>query len=191
MLDLFWIMAPLHSTISNCCKNKRSKSMTENSAVMSLQDHIRSETKKNIVINLVLNAAIAYATLHSLAEISTWGEKGYGPDLIITGFLLSTILGGIFIGIFRRKRNKQEIDPLKDEDHALAKLLPYSPWLAAPTLGILGAVLAAPLLLGLLALLGVETLSPIAYAAIKGVWAAALAAVVVPIAIRQGLRATR
>lgn len=163
--------------------------MTEKIALMSVHDHIRSETKKNIIINLVLNAAIAYATLHSLTEVSTWGEQGYGKDLILTGFLLCTILGGIFIGLFRHKQNKEEIIPAGNEGKALAWLLPYSPWLAAPWMGILGAALAAPLLLGLLALLGIEALSPIAYATIKGIWAGVLAAIVVPVAIRQGLRA--
>ena len=163
--------------------------MTEKSALMSVHDHIRSETKKNIIINLVLNAAIAYATLHSLTEVSTWGERGYGKDLILTGFLLCTILGGIFIGLFRHKKNKEKIIPSGNEGQALAWLLPYSPWLAAPWMGVLGAALAAPLLLGLLALFGIESLSPIAYAIIKGIWAGALAAIVVPVSILQGLRA--
>ncbi len=162
--------------------------MAGNDAVMTVQDHIRSETKKNILINFVINAGIAYATLHSLTEISTWGEHGYGNDLIITGFILCTILGGIFIALFRRKRNKKEIVPMGDEGQSLAWLFPYSPWLAAPWMGILGAALAAPLLLGALTLLDIHTLTPIAYAGIKGIWSAGLAAVVVPIAIRQGLR---
>jgi hypothetical protein len=162
--------------------------MPRKDTVMTVQDHIRGETKKNIVINLVLNAGIAYATLHSLTEVSTWGEHGYGNDLIITGFILCTILGGIFIAMYRRKRNKKEIIPMGNEGQSLAWLLPYSPWLAAPWMGILGAALAAPLLLGTLALLDIHTLTPIAYAGIKGIWAAALAAIVVPIAITQGLR---
>jgi len=163
--------------------------MAENTAAMSVQDHIRSETRKNIIINVILNAVIAYATLHSLAEISTWGDKGYGKDLMITGFILCAILGGIFIALFRRKRNKREIVPMGDEGQTLAWLLPYSPWLAAPWMGILGACLAAPALLGLLALFDINTLTPISYSLIKGLWAGVLAAIVVPIAIQQGLRA--
>jgi hypothetical protein len=162
--------------------------MTENIALKSVSEHISSETKKNIVINLVLNAAIAYATLRSLTELSTWGEHGYGKDLIITGFILSTILGGIFIALFRHKKNKEQVIPVGNEGLSLAWLLPYSPWLAAPWMGILGAAIAAPALLGVLALLGVDTLTPVSYSIIKGVWAGALAAIVVPIAIRQGLR---
>lgn len=162
--------------------------MSGDTAVMSVQEHIHGETKKNIIINVVLNAAIAYATLHSLTEISTWGEHGYGKDLIITGFILSTILGGIFIAVFRRKMNKQEIVPIGDEGQNLAWLLPYSPWLAAPWMGILGAAIAAPILIGLLALLDINSLTPLSYSLIKGIWAGALAGLVVPIAIRQGLR---
>jgi hypothetical protein len=162
--------------------------MADNESVMSVQDHIRSETRKNFVINVVLNAAIAYATLHGMSEISTWGEHGYGKDLFITGFILSAILGGIFIGLFRHKRKKNQIVPRGDEGQSLAWLLPYSPWLAAPWLGVLGAALGVPPLLGLLALLDVSTLSPLSYAMIKGLWAGALATIVVPIAILQGLR---
>lgn len=163
--------------------------MTEEKALMSVDEHISSETKKNIVINLVLNAAIAYATLHSLTQISTWGEHGYGKDLMITGFILSAILGGIFIALFRHKKNKEQVIPAGDEGLSLAWLIPYSPWLAAPWMGILGAAIAAPTLLGLLALCGIETLTPVSYSIIKGIWAGVLAAIIVPIAIRQGLRA--
>jgi hypothetical protein len=151
-------------------------------------DYIRKETRMNIVINLVLNMAIAYATLRGLTELSRWGEKGYGTDLVITGFILSTILGGIFIAMPRRKRRQKILVPEGDEGQSLAWLIPYNPWLAAPWLGILGAVVAAPLLLGLLALFNVSTLSPLIYSIIKGVWAAALAGIIVPVAIHQGLR---
>ncbi len=155
---------------------------------MSVQDHIRNETKKNFVINVALNAAIAYATLRGLSEVRTWGEHGYGKDLIITGFLLSAILSGIFIGLFRRKRNKGDVVPAGTEGQALAWLLPYNPWIAAPWIGILGATLSVPPLLVILALLDISTLSPLSYAVIKGIWAGVLAAIIVPIAILQGLR---
>ncbi|MFK8020021.1 MAG: hypothetical protein AB8B86_09660 [Pseudomonadales bacterium] len=162
--------------------------MAEKDAIKSVQEHIHHETRNNIVINLVLNAAIAYALMHSLTEISAWGEKGYGPDLLLTGFLLSTILGGIFIVMTRRKRDDGQLVPAGKDGQILTWLFPYRSWLAAPWMGVLGACLAVPPLLGILALFSVSTLSPLNYALIKGVWAGALAAVVVPIAIQQGLR---
>ena len=111
-----------------------------------------------------------------------------GQKIFITAFILSTILGGIFIAVTRHKRNKGDFVPAGHEGNSLAWLLPYNPWLAAPVLGILGACLAVPLLLGLFFLFNVSALSPIHYAAIKGIWAAALATFMVPIAILQGLR---
>ena len=163
--------------------------MTEDPSQKSLQEHIRSETQKNFVINLILNAGIAYAVFHSFTQISAWGDNGYGRDLFLTGFLLAALLGGIFIALHRRKRDRQEILLQGNEGQALARLMPYNPWLAGIWFGVLGAAVAAPLLLGLLALLDVHMLTPALYATIKGFWAGALAAVVVPTAIRQGLRA--
>ncbi len=155
----------------------------------TVAEHIHGETRNNIIINLILNGIIAYATLRGLEQVTTWGEDGYGKDLFITGFILSTILGGIFIGLFRRRRKRGEVVTQGNEGSALAWLLPYNPWLAAPWIGVLGALLAAPALLGVLALLGIDALSPLAYAIIKGTWAGILAGIVVPVAIRQGLRA--
>lgn len=162
--------------------------MADTESPKPIKEHIRHETRINIIINLVLNSAIAYALMRSRTEITAWGNDGYGQDLLVTAFLLSTILGAIFIAMTRSKRAKGQLVAAGDDGPGLTWLFPYSPWLAAPWIGVLGAVLAVPPLLGLLALFGVDALTPTAYALIKGVWAGLLAGIVVPIAIRQGLR---
>lgn len=162
--------------------------MSTQDAVTSLKLHIRHESRKNFIINFFLNAGIAYGTLHSLSEVSAWGEHGYGKDLLLTGFLLSAILTGIFIAIYRRKRDSDEFNTAGREGQALAWLLPFNPWLAALVFGVLGVILAVPPLLGLLALLEVNIMSPVQYALIKGVWAGLLAWLIIPLAIHQGLR---
>ncbi len=155
---------------------------------LAVAEHIRTEIRNNIVINVLLNASIAYAMLRGVTQIDAWGEHGYGKDLILTAFLLSALLGGIFIVLHRRKRDRMEFALQGDEGQTLARIMPYNPWLAATLLGTVAAVVAAPFLLGIFILLGIELLTPTAYAIIKGIWAGALAAVVVPIAITQGLR---
>jgi hypothetical protein len=156
--------------------------------VTDVSEHIHQETNKGIVINLVINGAIAYATMHDLTQMSTWGGRGYGYDLITTGFFLCAILAGIFIPLYRSKCTKNEIIPGAKERQALAWLLPYNPWLTVLLIALAGGALAAVILLVLLDALHVELLSPLAYAGIKAVWAAVLAGIVIPIAIRQGLR---
>ena len=154
----------------------------------SLNQHIRKETLTNFVINIVINAAIAYALFRQVEQIGPWGEKGFVMDLLLTGFLLSLILGGIFVAMSRRKRDSEEFALSGNEGKALAWLIPYNPVLAALWLGILGMVLATPHLLGVMFLFELDTLTPVNYALIKGAWAGLLAATVVPIAILQGMR---
>lgn len=149
---------------------------------------VRKETRNNIVINIVINGAIAYFTLKGAEQITLGGDKGYAKDLVISAFLLSTILGGIFLGMFRHRRKTGQLHPQGHEGQALAWLIPYNPWLAAPWIGVLAACTAAPLLMGILLLFGAETLPPNAYAVIKALWAGALAGIILPIAIMQGLR---
>lgn len=162
--------------------------MDEEGVTVAVQEHIRHEAKKNFILNLVLNALIPYGMLYGMAEVSAWGEKGYGWDLILTAFLLCTILAGIFIALTRNKAQKGVVIPDGNEGQALTWILPFNPWIAAPWMGLLGICVAVPPLLGLFALLGVSSLPPIAYAAIKGVWAGLLAVIVVSISIRQGMR---
>lgn len=162
--------------------------MSESPQQQAIKNEITSETRKNIVINLVLNGLIAYFLMRQYSSLTAWGDNGYGVDLLITGFILSGLLGAIFIGLFRRKRDRAELIPAGHEGQSLAWLLPYNPWLAALLMGVLGAAIAAPILLALLALLDIDSMHPLQYAVIKGVWAGVLAGIVVPIAIAQGLR---
>ena len=155
---------------------------------MHRDNHIRKEIKKNFVINVVINAAIAYATLGGLDEIDAWGDHGFGKDLILTAFLLSAILSGVFIATHRRKRRSGEISVTGTEGKSLAWLLPFSPWLSAPWIGLLATAVSVPPVLGVLAVLNIDTLTPPTYIVIKALWAGVLAAVIVQVAILQGLR---
>ena len=162
--------------------------MTNSTGPEALQRYIRGESIKNLFINIVINAAIAWWLLKDVAAISAWGEKGYGPDLIITAFLLSAIISGIFIALHRRKRNSGIFAGLPAQTSGLAARLPFNPWLAALALGLIGVVCAVPPLLAVFALLDIQTLETSHYALVKGVWAGILAALLVPQAIRHGLR---
>lgn len=153
-----------------------------------IQQHIRKETRINIIINVALNGGLAWWLLHDKGPLAPWGEHGYGPDLLITGFLLSGIVAAIMIALHRRKLSKGYLPALVLADNHWLNQMPRNLWLSALAFGLAGALLAAPLLLATLYLLGVTTLSPLSYALIKGLWAGALAAAVVGSAIRLGLQ---
>lgn len=151
----------------------------------SLAEHIRAEAIKNFFINVIINAGIAYALLGDQEQLTAWGEHGYGPDALLTAALLTGILSGIFIPMYRAKLRRGEWPQI---DNFMGKFLPYSAWLCAPLLGLIAVLTAAPLLVLLLKALGLAQLSGLHYAVIKGLWAGALSAIVVPVAIHQGLR---
>lgn len=150
----------------------------------SLSAHIRKET----LVNLVINGGLAYWLLHKHPELLAWGENGYGPDLLITGFLLAAIISAIFIAMHRRKRAKGDLEGLAGAEQGWVRHMPANTWLAAGVFGLIGLLVAAPLLLAILWVLGIESLVPLHYAMIKGLWAGLLAALLVPPAIRLGLR---
>jgi len=155
----------------------------------ALQAHIRAQARNNFVINLVLNGLIAWFLLRNKGAMTPWGESGYGADLVITGFLLAALVALFAMKIHRAQLAKgmhQALAP--GQMGALARLGGSSDWGNSVLFGFAGALLAAGTV-GLLMLLPLPPLDPLAYALFKGVWAGILAALVVPPAIQLGLRA--
>jgi hypothetical protein len=163
--------------------------MSKASKQAQLQQHVRRECIVNFVINLLLNAGIAYATMSSRELIRVSGEDGFAVDMLATGALLSAILAAIFMWMGRRHGRSGKLPQLGETEMGLASRLPRSPLLASLVFALLG-ILAAAVSIALVSLLGVESFTPMAYAALKGLWCGAWAAVLVPVALRHGLRAT-
>jgi hypothetical protein len=159
----------------------------EYSTRTEIQRYVRQQALLNLVVNFVLNGAIAWWLLHEQEQISAWGDHAYGSDLLITGFLLSSILAVIVLKIHHRKRDGGLL-PTEPSDSPWLNRLPHNPWTAALVLGVLGTLIAAPMLIALLQLTGFETLAPLPYALIKGVWAGVWAAILVILCIRSALR---
>jgi hypothetical protein len=153
-----------------------------------LNTHIRAQSRNNFLINLVLNAVIAWFLLKDKGALTPWGETGYGADLVITGFLLAALVALFAMKIHRGQLAKGLHQPLANaEVGAVARLAGSSDWGNSLLFGLAGALLAAATV-GVLMLLPLPPFDPLAYAVFKGVWAGVLAALVVPPAIRLGLR---
>lgn len=155
----------------------------------SLQSHIRTQARHNFVINLVLNGAIAWFLLRDKPALTAWGEHGYGADLMITGFLLAALVAVFTMKIHRAKLAKGEHEPVPAAAlGTLSRVATRNDWSNSLLFGLAGALLGAGTV-GMLMLLPLPPFSPLAYAVFKGVWAGILAALVIPPAIKLGLRA--
>ena len=155
----------------------------------SLQSHIRTQSRHNFVINLVLNGAIAWFLLKDKPALTAWGEHGYGADLMITGFLLAALVAVFAMKGHRSKLAKGQHEAVPPAAlGALACVATRNDWSNSLLFGLAGALIVAGSV-GMLMLLPLPPFSPLAYALFKGVWAGLLAALVIPPAIKLGLRA--
>ncbi|WP_320838616.1 hypothetical protein [Zhongshania sp.] len=164
--------------------------MVEKTKIVFRQRDINQEAKKSAIINFLINSAIAYFALQGATSDGEgeWGARDYAQDIFLTGFILCAILGALYISIYRKKNESRPLFFEEYRAQSLNWLFPYNPMIAALIIGGLGVAIAAPLMLAGLMLFGFEALTPVGYAIIKGCWAAALAGIVVPISIKQGLR---
>lgn len=161
--------------------------MNKNSDRQHLQKHIRREAIGNFLINAVINAGIVYGTMGSRETIAFSGDDGFAIDLLITGTVLSAIVSAIVMWMGRRQGRSRKLPWLTADQMGLSRKLPQSPFRASLVFAVAG-MLAAAISLGLLSLFGVDSLSLAAYAGFKGVWTGAWAALLVPRALRHGLR---
>ncbi len=162
--------------------------MEEKVSSTSLEVNIAQEVKRSVVINFVINAAIAYSALKNANEVAAWDVKGFGQDLVLTGFVLCVIVSAIYISMYRKRVASNEVVVEGFGAQSVSWVFPYNRWSAALVMGVFGALIAAPLMLGVLMLFGLGSVTPLGYAIAKGAWAAILAYLIVPVSIRQGLR---
>jgi hypothetical protein len=152
-----------------------------------LNKEVRKQSRNAVIGNFVGNAGSAYWLKYELTGVAALGLEGYIGDFLGLGFFLPAILGVIFLFWFRRRTARGEFE--RDVIPARFRLswLSHGPWRAIGTLGLLGLVFAA-LPLGIYLLVaGMQPLTPLSFALVKGVWAAMATAIVIPVAIYHGV----
>ena len=149
--------------------------------------YIRHSVIVNFSINLVINAALGWWLLSEHVSLTAFGgAAAYGPDLLITGLLLSMIVSAIVIASNRKKAANGQMKPVAlSAGGFLDAAAKRSRWLTCGGFGVAGMLASAVVLALLIA--ATASLSVPAYAAIKGVWAGLLAAAIVAPATAIGL----
>lgn len=149
-----------------------------------IYNHIRKEATINFVLNLILNAVIAWFALGKNSPLAVWGENSFGSDLITTAAILGWLLGGIFIFTHRMKVRKGQLPAL---DINIPNWLPKNPLLAGLCFCIATLLCFVPITFASFYALDISSLTIEAYCVFKGLWSGVIAVTVVPLAILVGL----
>jgi hypothetical protein len=147
--------------------------------------YVRRSAASNFVFNFFINAGLAWWLLRESSELTAWGSDAYGPDLLITGFLLSTLVAAIVMEIHKRKAANGGMGAVPLNSKLLQSAAAQNRFFTCLAIGVLGTVASAVAVLCVAA--ATTSLSVTAYAGLKGLWAGFLAAAIVYPATALGL----
>ncbi len=132
------------------------------------------------VLNLLINAAIAWAMFRGATTVPMWGQQSIGADTIGTTFFLPFLTCLIATRIVRAQVRSGRV-PAFAAIPSLVARLPRGTAARGAVLGALGvAVVGVPAAIGL-SLLGVTEMRFWSFVGFKAVFAALLAMVVTPV----------
>lgn len=135
------------------------------------------------LINVLINAAVAWLLFRSLPNVPLWGLQSIAGDTVGTCFVLPFATCLIVTRLTHRevRRGRFPSPDWRRAAHPALGRLPGATTPRAALLGLLCTLVVAPLALGALAALGIAELGLASFVAFKALFAGALAAVVTPL----------
>ena len=130
------------------------------------------------LLNVGLNAGIAWLVFRKHDTLFLWGESSVGSDVLITGFLLPFLICLINSSVIRRQVRSGKVPALGPGARPL-RMARFSSLRRSLVLAVGGVVMGSLPLVGVIGL--VEPLSLSSFVGLKAVWAGVLAAVVSPV----------
>ncbi len=132
---------------------------------------------------MIFNGLIAWLLLRNGSPLGWTGQGNFVGDIIATAFILPFIVALIVIPLQKKKLASGKLQVIDFGSTSALQLLvnrmPASTWKLGVIFGLIGALIFAPLLLALVYIAGIEQFSPLNYAIFKGIWAGALAGILV------------
>ena len=157
-------------------------------------DHLKHEALVGGLSNAVFNGLICWLLIRSGPSLAWGGAHSFLVDVIATALLLPPIVALIVIPLQRSKMGKGKLQTIdlgpNSRLQALANRFPSSTLKSAGVFALIGVFLIAPLTLLGFYVIGVEQVAPLHYAIFKGLWAGAMAAVLVVPMVLTALRPT-
>jgi len=134
----------------------------------------------SILVNLLLNGAIAFGVVRTLGSVPLWGVTSIAADTVGTAFILP-VLTSFFTGLLVRAQVvRRLLPPLPPA--SLRSAFSQRHWLQrGALLGLASIAAAAVPVIAVFALCGPATLGARAFIVFKATFAAALGAVVTPL----------
>ena len=134
------------------------------------------------VINVGINAGIAWLAFRKLAEVPLWGAQSIVLDTIATCFMLPFMTCVISTPVIRWQVSTLKLPHLswRRLEHRTLGRLPPGTFRRAVVLGLFGLAIAVPTIAGL-ALAGVGPLSFQQFVVFKALYAAVLASLFSPV----------
>jgi hypothetical protein len=137
--------------------------------------HVKKGAKTNFIFNVLINGVVGWLLFSGSESLTAFGDESYGPDLLITGFLLSAIVSAIGIWVHRGKAAKGELGaPPASEVGWIAPAANWNPWATAGFLGVVGVTVSGAILAAVA--LSVGSLSVPIYVGAKAIYTGVLAA---------------
>lgn len=152
-------------------------------------DHRKYLTIQTLVgagVNLVLNGAIGWAAFRSLDRIPFSGSPSISGDLVGTAILLPLLVCLIATPLVRMEVRRGKIAPAQPSG-PIPRFLPRSLLLRGIALGLLAAVMIAPLTIWGLQALGIRGMGLWQFVGFKAAFGSALAALITPIVALRAL----
>lgn len=147
------------------------------------RSHLRHEVLIGGISNTIFNGLIAWLLLKSGPALAWHGEHSFVVDVIATALLLPLIVALIVIPLQRSKLNKGKLTAIDlgqaSTLQSIANRFPAGTLKSALLFGLFGMCVIAPVTLLGFYLVGVEEIAPTNYAIFKGVWAGAMAGLLV------------
>ncbi len=157
--------------------------------------HLKHEVLVSGLSNTVFNGLIAWLLLRTGPALAWSGEHSFVVDVFATALLLPLIVALIVIPLQRSKLRKGKLPPISlgsdSRIQAFADCFPQATFPSALLFGLVGLCIVAPLTLLGFYLAGVELVPPLNYAIFKGLWAGAMAGILVVPMVLTALRTPR
>jgi hypothetical protein len=133
------------------------------------------------IINLVINAVIAWLLMRSLVEVPLWGETSMGADLLATGFILPFATCLIVSRLTRSQVESGKLPALEASQIRPLGFHRRSSLVRAILMGVVGVIFASAPLVVLLDLAQAAPVPLMSFVTFKAIWAGLFAMIVSPI----------